>query len=803
MKAFLFSIAVVCLVLVPAGSSLHAEWVENGIGLGDAILDQTYQSIIPDGDGGCYIAWTDWRSGTGLVYVQRLDSYGDELWAPGGVRACLHNTYQTRPVMVSDGGGNIIVVWMDTRPSWKMYAQKMSSDGILLWDTEGELISTYFVPVLGIEICSDGAGGAILVWEDNRNGNIDIYAQRILSDGRYAWDVEDEPIDTDTYSDRKPAIISDGIGGAIITWQNGTGARIMAQRLSATGSPQWAAGGEEACGHLNYCGFPKIVSDGAGGAIIAWDDSRGADYDIYAQRVKHDGAMLWTADGEVICSSTGDQYMNDIASDGDWGAVIVWEDSRNSSLSADIYAQAIDGWGDIQWASNGIVMYTGSGEQSSARIVSNGDGGYFLAWLDMRSGVDYDIFSKKINQSGLSLWSSLSGTVCTSNYTQSQQTIIHDGEGNLLVAWLDERNGSDKDIYAQRIDRNGYWGNPAPSIASVRDIPGDQGGWVNISFDASRLDIWPEDEISSYTVWRAIDEQQAMLMMKSGVPLLSSASEMGSDMQGALRSQIIDGEIYYWTQVGLVTALDYFDEYSDQVQTLFDSTAVSIEYHYFQVIAHGSGPDAFWASAPDSGRSVDNLAPCPPLALAGEQAFDPEGLQLTWSANIEEDMDHYVIHRGTSENFLPGRFTLLAEQCDTLLFDDEWDWLAGYWYKIAAVDIHNNTSGYAVFGPDMVTGDDPMPAPDATFLEQNYPNPFNPNTTIAFGLKESGHVSLRIYDAAGRLVTTLVDESRSAGRYTTEWKGKSADGSTTASGVYFYRLITKEFEETKKMILLR
>jgi flagellar hook assembly protein FlgD len=89
------------------------------------------------------------------------------------------------------------------------------------------------------------------------------------------------------------------------------------------------------------------------------------------------------------------------------------------------------------------------------------------------------------------------------------------------------------------------------------------------------------------------------------------------------------------------------------------------------------------------------------------------------------------------------------------------------------------------------------------YLGSNYPNPFNPETTISFGLKESGHVSLRVYDTAGRLVTVLIDESRPAGPYTVEWNGNAQNGSPVACGVYFYRLISKEFDDTKKMILLR
>jgi flagellar hook assembly protein FlgD len=76
-------------------------------------------------------------------------------------------------------------------------------------------------------------------------------------------------------------------------------------------------------------------------------------------------------------------------------------------------------------------------------------------------------------------------------------------------------------------------------------------------------------------------------------------------------------------------------------------------------------------------------------------------------------------------------------------------------------------------------------------------------TTIAFGLKERAHVSLRIYDAAGRLVATLLDETKPAGSYKVEWKGRRTDGIDAASGVYFYRLVAGTFEETRKMVLLR
>jgi len=110
--------------------------------------------------------------------------------------------------------------------------------------------------------------------------------------------------------------------------------------------------------------------------------------------------------------------------------------------------------------------------------------------------------------------------------------------------------------------------------------------------------------------------------------------------------------------------------------------------------------------------------------------------------------------------------------------------------------------GQGPLGP--VTGTDPAPQ-FANVLGDNYPNPFNPVTTIAYSIKEPGHVALRIYNVAGQLVRTLVNE-RQAPRvemFTVEWDGRNDAGHAVSSGVYFYKLSAKGFEKTKKMVLLK
>lgn len=89
------------------------------------------------------------------------------------------------------------------------------------------------------------------------------------------------------------------------------------------------------------------------------------------------------------------------------------------------------------------------------------------------------------------------------------------------------------------------------------------------------------------------------------------------------------------------------------------------------------------------------------------------------------------------------------------------------------------------------------------FLEPNYPNPFNPSTMIRFSLAESGPVTLRIYDVSGRLVRTLVENTIPQGIHEVRWDGTNLRGDAAASGVYFCRLVTAGFTNSRRIVLLR
>jgi len=99
--------------------------------------------------------------------------------------------------------------------------------------------------------------------------------------------------------------------------------------------------------------------------------------------------------------------------------------------------------------------------------------------------------------------------------------------------------------------------------------------------------------------------------------------------------------------------------------------------------------------------------------------------------------------------------------------------------------------------------DDGIETPKEFSLHQNYPNPFNPTTTITYQIPERGFVTLKVYDALGEEVSTLINEEKLAGRYEVQFTSHSVEVRNLTSGIYFYQLKADEYSKTKKMILLR
>ncbi len=93
--------------------------------------------------------------------------------------------------------------------------------------------------------------------------------------------------------------------------------------------------------------------------------------------------------------------------------------------------------------------------------------------------------------------------------------------------------------------------------------------------------------------------------------------------------------------------------------------------------------------------------------------------------------------------------------------------------------------------------------PSVFALHQNSPNPFNPTTSIKYDMPKAGDVQIAVFNVLGQRVTDLVNGYQEAGSHEVVWNGKDDAGSSVASGIYFYRIKTSEYSDTKKMVLLK
>jgi hypothetical protein len=200
-------------------------------------------------------------------------------------------------------------------------------------------------------------------------------------------------------------LATDGSGGAVISWRDGRNVNwdIYAQRVNASGVVQWTVDGVSLCTDSDNQSEPAIASDGAGGAIVSWQDSRSAAPGLYAQRVNALGSAQWTAGGVAlsIVDNIGELPENNAPlAVGSGGAIVAWSDHRDSAVYPDIYAQRVDGSGVVQWTTNGVVLCAADKDQIDPVIVSDGADGAIVAWADWRSGTDYDVYAQRVTASG-------------------------------------------------------------------------------------------------------------------------------------------------------------------------------------------------------------------------------------------------------------------------------------------------------------------------------------------------------------------------------------------------------------------
>jgi hypothetical protein len=378
------------------------QWAASGIAVCTDATFQGVPDIASDGAGGAIIAWQDNRNGVPDIYAQRINGSGVAQWTGNGLPVCLATRDQVDPQLTSDGSGGAIIVWRDFRagPDYVPYAQRLDANGAPQWTGDGILLSaTNHAEAL--QCVNDGNGGAIVAWHQYSAGQFDIYAQRITSSGALLWGTNGLAVCTQSGNQLRPLLAVDAPGGVLIAWEDfrtsSAYSNVYVQRVNAAGTVQWSANGVVAAPNTLDQRDPGVLSDGGGGAFVTW---RYGFNEIWAQRLGATGLRQWANDGIGI-GQAGDSKAPQIASDGGTGAIIAWYDFRNSG-GGNVYAQRVNLAGAVQWTANGVGVCTNMEPQALPRMVVDGWGGAILVWQDGRNNAtnDGDLYAQKIDTAG-------------------------------------------------------------------------------------------------------------------------------------------------------------------------------------------------------------------------------------------------------------------------------------------------------------------------------------------------------------------------------------------------------------------
>ena len=233
----------------------------------------------------------------------------------------------------------------DATSGLDIYAQRVLNSGAVdpAWPVNGRALCTADGDQGNPTITSDGAHGALVAWSDSRVvATSHIFAQHVLGSGAIdpAWPANGRAISDAGVLETRPLAVPDGAGGAILTWQAFTvHLNMYAQHVRATGivDPAWPVGGRALSITDRQQSHADIVPDGAGGAVIAWEDSS----DVVAQHVLASGALdpAYPDTGRTVCNLPSQQGDVALVATGGGGAIASWTDSRNIGGTApDIFA---------------------------------------------------------------------------------------------------------------------------------------------------------------------------------------------------------------------------------------------------------------------------------------------------------------------------------------------------------------------------------------------------------------------------------------------------------------------------------
>ena len=384
-------------------------WDNNGIPISHGEIKAGTHSIVSDGSDGAIITWEDQRLGSDKhnIYSQHINGYGQEQWTSHGVPITSYtnvHTYWRDPKSISDHNGGAIISWIK---DYKVYVQRIDSMGNKLWATNGLLLfplynSTY-------TMVSDGSGGAIVLWKNQNVGGPNYfpwYAQHIDQTGALLWGTNGIQVTPLTTFDCVAS--EDNSGGANIVFTNQVTnpvMRVCLQRIGFDGSLRWPLEGIQLDTAVNWASKYsfQIVQDDKGVLTIGWVVRYNGvpAEDIFLQSADSSGIIKWQNGGIRVIGHQGSIYS--LIGTKNNKVIVLFPTSSN-----EYGAQCFDSTGSIVWPEGGVPVSQGPYNRNNGinAVSDNGNGavvvfsGENLAPIGNTEYWYSHIYAQRLNETG-------------------------------------------------------------------------------------------------------------------------------------------------------------------------------------------------------------------------------------------------------------------------------------------------------------------------------------------------------------------------------------------------------------------
>jgi hypothetical protein len=295
-----------------------AQWEYGGKPIGLRSPSTSALAVAHIGEGNIVVAWDRIRGGDYDIYAQCLDSAGYELWGEGGMIVYEdEGIRQDYPAVLPDGEGGIFIVWSDWRHTPEegiaLYGQRLDGLGNHLWEPDGMRLTADTMSHEYATLYDDGHGGFVAVYRSRYDWDVNVGAQRVDGDGRILWDSAGIALTSADHDQSVPKTCMATDSTFITCWRDSRDMPnfrydIYMQKFDLAGSIIWEPDGLPAVhwphdqGYL-YDGH-DIVADGQGGAVVVWVDERTLYNSVlFADRFSPSGQSLWQENGMQLGSN--------------------------------------------------------------------------------------------------------------------------------------------------------------------------------------------------------------------------------------------------------------------------------------------------------------------------------------------------------------------------------------------------------------------------------------------------------------------------------------------------------------------